>query len=110
MNALGGVVCDQLGRGVVGVQFNLVDSGHDLAGGVTQQLLQVLDAKVGDTDVANLASGRQLLQFLPATGKVSKDSSTVILCLVTYQVLIKSQSGKCFDLSSGSVELGQCIK
>lgn len=65
MDALGGVVGDQLGGGVVGVQLNLVDRGHDLAAGVIQELLEVLDAEVGDTDVADLASGRQLLHFLP---------------------------------------------
>ena len=27
---------------------------------------------------------------------------------MAYNVLIKSQSGRCFDLSSGSVEDGQC--
>lgn len=65
MDALGCVVGDQLGGGVVGVQLDLVDGGHDLAARVIQELLQVLNAEVGDTDVADLASGRQLLHFLP---------------------------------------------
>lgn len=65
VNALGGVVGNQLGGGVVGVQLDLVDSRHNLAAGVIQELLEVLDTEVGDTDVADLASGRQLLHFLP---------------------------------------------
>ena len=58
-------VVDELGGGVVGVQLDLVDGGDDLAAGVIQELLEVPDAEVGDTDVADLASGRQLLDFLP---------------------------------------------
>lgn len=65
MDALGGVVGDQLGGGVVGVQLDLVDGGHDLGAGVVEELLEVLDAEVGDTDVAHLAGGRELLHFLP---------------------------------------------
>ena len=65
VDALGGVVGNQLGRGVVGVQLDLVDGGHDLAAGVVEQLLHVPDAKVGDTNVLDLAGGRQLLHLLP---------------------------------------------
>lgn len=72
VDALGGVVGDQLGGGVVGVQLDLVDGGHDLAAGVIQELLQVLDTEVGDTDVADLASGRQLLHFLPVVNMGSQ--------------------------------------
>lgn len=70
MDALGGVVGNQLGGGVVGVQLNLVDGGDDLGGGVVEELLQVLDAEVGDTDVAHLASGRELLHLLPGLDEV----------------------------------------
>lgn len=66
VNALGGAVGNQLGRGVVGVQLNLVNGRNDLAARVIQELLEVLDAEVGDTNVLNLASGRELLEFLPA--------------------------------------------
>lgn len=65
MDALGGVVGDQLGRGVVGVQLNLVDGGDNLGAGVVQELLKVLDTKVGDTNVLNLAGGGELLHLLP---------------------------------------------
>lgn len=37
MDALGGVVRNKLGRGVVGVQLNLVDGRDDLAAGVVQE-------------------------------------------------------------------------
>ena len=66
VDALGGAVGDQLGRGVVGVQLDLVNGGNSLAARVVQELLEVLDAEVGDTNVLNLAGGRELLEFLPA--------------------------------------------
>jgi hypothetical protein len=65
VDALGGVVGNQLGGGVVGVQLDLVNSGDDLGGRVVEEDLEVLDAEVGDTDVADLASGRELLHLLP---------------------------------------------
>lgn len=70
MDTLGSVVSDQLGRGVVGVQLDLVDRGDNLGRGVVQQNLQVLDAEVGDTNVADLAGGRQLLHLLPGLDEV----------------------------------------
>ena len=70
VDALGGVVGNQLGGGVVGVQFDLVDGGDDLGGGVIEKLLQILDTEVGDTDVADLAGGRQLLHLLPGLDEV----------------------------------------
>jgi hypothetical protein len=109
VDALGGVVGDQLGGGVVGVQLDLVDGGDDLAAGVIQELLEVPDAEVGDTDVADLASGRQLLDFLPVDIELAMISHWIVQLgqLFTYQVLMKSQSGRCLDKSLGSVELGQ---
>lgn len=65
VDALGHVVGNQLRRGVVGVQLDLVDGGGDLAARVVQELLEVLDSEVGDTDVPDLAGGRQLLHLLP---------------------------------------------
>lgn len=65
MDALGGVVGNQLGRGVVRVQLDLVDGGDDLAAGVVQELLEVLDSEVGNTNVPNLSSSGQLLYVLP---------------------------------------------
>lgn len=70
VNTLGGVVGNELRGGVVRVQFDLVDSRDDLGGGVIEQLLQVLDTKVGDTDVANFACGRELLHLLPGLDEV----------------------------------------
>lgn len=70
VDTLGRVVGNQLGGGVVGVKLDLVDSGDDLGGGVVQKDLEVLDAKVGDTDVADLAGGRQLLHLLPGLDEV----------------------------------------
>ena len=65
VDALGGVVRHQLGRGVVGMQLDLVHSGDDLAARVVEELLKVLDTEVGDTNVTDLAGGRKLLHFLP---------------------------------------------
>lgn len=70
VDTLGSVVSNQLGRGVVGVQLDLVHSGNDLGRGVVKKLLKVLDAEVGDTNVADLAGGRQLLHLLPGLNEV----------------------------------------
>lgn len=59
------VIGDQLGRWVIGVQLNLVDRRNDLGARVVQELLQVLDSEVGDTDVLDLAGSRELLHLLP---------------------------------------------
>jgi predicted methyltransferase len=48
-------VRDELRGRVVRVEFNLVDGGDDGGGGCGEELLHVLDAKVGDADVADLA-------------------------------------------------------
>ena len=58
-------VLDELGGGVVGVEFDLVDGGNGLAGVVLEEDLEVLDGEVGDTDVLDAARGRQLLKFSP---------------------------------------------
>ena len=58
-------VLDELGGGVVGVEFDLVDRGNGLAGVVLEEDLEVLDGEVGDTDVLDAARGRQLLEFSP---------------------------------------------
>jgi len=65
VDALGGVIGNQLGRGVVGVQLDLVNGGNDLGAGVVQEDLEVLDTEVGDTNVADLAGSRKLLHLLP---------------------------------------------
>jgi hypothetical protein len=43
----------------------LVNGGGDLGAWVVKELLQMLDAKVGDTNVSDLARGEQLLHLLP---------------------------------------------
>jgi len=58
-------VLDELGGGVVGVEFDLVDGGNGLAGVVLEKDLEVLDGEVGDTDVLDAARGGQLLEFSP---------------------------------------------
>ena len=105
MNALLLAVVDELRGGVVGVKFDLVDSRNDLAAGVVQELLKVLNAKVGDTNVTDLAGGGKLLHLLPRTWSARRLSMQKMRD--SYQVLMKSQSGRCFDRSLGSVELGQ---
>lgn len=66
MDALLLAVVDELGRGVVGVELNLVDCGDGLARGVVEELLKVFDGKVGNTDVLDTAGSGQLLEFSPA--------------------------------------------
>ena len=70
VDALLRAVLHQLRRRAVGVQLDLVDGGHDLAGGVGEQLLQVADAEVRHPDVAHPARRRQLLQLLPRLDEV----------------------------------------
>lgn len=70
MDTLGSIVRHQLGRGVVGVQLDLVDSGDDLSRGIIEQDLEVLNAEVGNTDVADLPRRRQLLHLLPGLDEV----------------------------------------
>lgn len=119
MDALGGVVGDEFGGGVIGVEFDLVYGGDDGRGGVGEEEFEVFDAEVGDADVADFAGGGEFLHFLPAfTRRISFclffDLEVVKVSMYhqagTYQVLIKFQSGRCLDVSLGSVELGQCIR
>lgn len=46
MNAFRGVELDQVRRGVVWVQLDLVDGRNSLARWVAQELLEVLDAEI----------------------------------------------------------------
>lgn len=86
MDALGGVVGDELGGGVAWMQLDLVDSGNDLycqlrtldalakdtyrGRRTVQQLLEVSNAKVGHTNVANLSPIQQLLHLSPSINKI----------------------------------------
>jgi len=70
VDTLGGVVGDELGGRVVGVQLDLVDGWDDLGRGVVEENLQVLDSKIRDTDIPDFAGGGQLLQLLPCLDEV----------------------------------------
>lgn len=61
MNTFLLIICHQLRTRVVGVQLDLVDGRDGLAGGVAEEFLQVLNAKVGHADVADFAGGGKLL-------------------------------------------------
>jgi len=63
-------VVEELRRGVVGVQLDLVDSRGDLEVWRGEELLEVLDSEVGDADVANAAGLGQLLQLAPGITEV----------------------------------------
>lgn len=67
MNTLGGVVGHKLGRRVVWVEFDLVHGRNDLGAWVIEKFLQVLDAEVGNSDVADLACSGELLYLLPGS-------------------------------------------
>lgn len=85
VNALLLVVSNKLGRGVVGVKLDLVDGGNSLVIvstsshysyrrtylgiWVVEQLLEVLDGKVGNTNVAGLGLG-DLLHLSPGVKEV----------------------------------------
>lgn len=57
-------------RGVVGVELNLVDGGCDLGTRVGEQLLEVLDSEVGNTNVLHAARLGQLLHLSPGVLEV----------------------------------------
>lgn len=61
-------VLEELGGGVVGVELDLVDGRDDLGAG--EELLEVLDAEVGDTNVLHAARGGKLLELSPGLGEV----------------------------------------
>lgn len=65
MDALVGAELDQLGRWMIGVQFDLVDSWHNLEIGRVKELLKVFLIEVGYADILDLARVHQLLQFSP---------------------------------------------
>jgi hypothetical protein len=72
-------------RRVVGVELNLVHGRGGLEARVGKELLEVLDGEVGNTNVLDATR-------LRSSAHVSR----------------KSQSGRCFLRSSGSVDDGQC--
>ena len=59
-------VVDQLWRWVVWVELDLVDGWDGLARLVLEEDLEVLDGKVGDTNVLDAAGSGELLEFSPA--------------------------------------------
>jgi hypothetical protein len=70
VDVLGLAVVDELGRRVVGVELDLVDGRDGLAGGVVEELLQVLDREVGNTNVLHAAGRGKLLELLPGLDEV----------------------------------------
>lgn len=99
MDALFGVVGNELGGRVVGVEFDLVYCWDDLervskstqtdykkevatnlGSWVVEQLLQVLDCKVGDTNVLYFASGWQLLNLLPRLDEIPIREMLLQIC------------------------------
>lgn len=69
VDALGLAELEQLPLGVLGVELDLVGGGDNLGGG--EELLEVLDREVGDTDGLGLAGGDQGLHGLVGLGKVN---------------------------------------
>lgn len=65
VDALSGVEGNELGRRVARMQLDLVDGRDDLGVGVSEQLLEVGDGEVGDTNVLGLARGQHLLHLAP---------------------------------------------
>ena len=70
MNALGGAVGDEFGRGVARVQLDLVHGGDDggLRGG--EQAVEVRDGEVGDADVFDFACREEGLHGVPGLEEV----------------------------------------
>ena len=52
------------------MELNLVDSWCDLEPRIGEQLLKVLDGKIGDTDVLDTARLRELLELSPCVAEV----------------------------------------
>jgi hypothetical protein len=52
------------------VELNLVDSRCDLESRIGEQLLKVLDGKIGDTNVLDTARLRELLELSPCVAEV----------------------------------------
>ena len=107
MNALFTVEGDEFRGRVVRVQFDLIDGRDNLARGVREELGEILNAEVGDANVTNFAGRWELLHFLPAT-LLAVIGEVEVSGREAYHVLMKSQSDRCFFLSSGSVDEGQC--
>jgi hypothetical protein len=108
MDALRGVVSDELGGWVVGVEFDLVDCWNDLAevsGPVPSQAGVIRHTFVD-------GSFRRISKFLipkletPMFFTLPVAGSFCISC----HVLMKFQSGRCFFRLLGSVDEGQCIR
>lgn len=65
MNALGFAVVDELWRWVVWVELDLVDCWDSLARFVLEENLEVLDRKVGHSNVLDTAGCWKLLELSP---------------------------------------------
>lgn len=51
------------------MEFDLIDGGHDLEVGESLDSLEVLDAEVGDSEVADLAGASKFLHLNPGFGQ-----------------------------------------
>jgi len=70
VNVLGLAEVDELWRWVVWVKLDLVDGWDGLARLVAEELLEVLDGKVGNTNVLDAAGSWELLKLSPGVDEV----------------------------------------
>lgn len=91
------------------MQLDLIHSRDNLARGIAEQLFKMPDLKIGHADVPNPACVQQFLHLLPEE-LVNGEFLTFGSMKISHQVLMKSQSDRCFEASSGSVEQGKCTR
>jgi len=124
MDALGGVVGDELGGGIAGMELDLVDGGDDLGARVSiigqeserhKNKIEIKQGKKKERD-ANLtlhdSSFNNLSKFL-----IPKFETPIFLTFpvptnfcISLHVSTKSHPSRCFFKSVGSVLLGQCMR
>lgn len=119
MDVLAREVVEQLGRGVAGVQLDLVDGGDDL---FEKTAVSISVRPILPLGQESLGRGELLTVVLSALNSFSRFLMAKLLTpmartlpvptsfCISRQVSTKSQPGKCFFLSSGSVEDGQCTR
>ena len=95
-------------RWICWMQLDLIHRRDDLTRWIVEEFFQVPNLKIGYANVLDLARVQQLLHFLPAS--VSQLSILREIVPATHHVFTKSQSGKCFEGSLGSVEQGKCTR
>ena len=60
---------DELRRGIIGVELDLINGWDSLARMLGEKVLEVFDAEVGDSDIADFVFG-ELLHLLPSLDKI----------------------------------------